>query len=136
MEGWQRGGEFSRAGRDIVGGGRSGTVGEGRRGIVGGGRGGILGGSRGGIAGTDIGPLTLVAGAKKLFQDVSEGGFDCISAFPPDDANVLTGCSLSHDCTKTNRRPDGSSNAAHSLSRTSRSLIKSAMTGKWWIIKR
>jgi hypothetical protein len=138
MEGWQRGGESSRAGRDIfgggrsgiVGGGRSGIVGEGRSGIVCGGRDGILDGSRGGIAGSNIDPLTLVAGAKKLFQDVSEDGFGCISAFPPDHANVLTGCSLSHDCTTTNRRPDGSSNAAHDLSRTSRSLITSAMTGK------
>jgi hypothetical protein len=38
----------------------------------GGGRGGIVGGGLGGgIAGNGIGPLSLVAGAKKLFQDVS-----------------------------------------------------------------
>ncbi|KAF2819223.1 hypothetical protein CC86DRAFT_375363 [Ophiobolus disseminans] len=37
--------------------------------IRGGGLGGIIGGGRGGIAGTGLGPLTLVEGAKKLFQD-------------------------------------------------------------------
>jgi hypothetical protein len=62
MDGWQRGGDPSRGvGRFESSGGALG-------GSVGGGR----GGGRGGIAGSGIGPLTLVEGAKKLFQDVSE----------------------------------------------------------------
>jgi hypothetical protein len=104
MEGRQRGGESSR------GGGRIGLLGAHRSGLGG-----------GGIAGSGFGPLTLVAGAKKLLQDVSEDASNGIPAFPHD-TNVLTGRALSHDCTTTNGRPDGGSNGAHGLSRTSPSL--------------
>jgi hypothetical protein len=58
MDGWQRGGDASRGGARIGFGGVN--------------RNGIVDGGRGGIAGSGIGPLILVEGAKKLFQDVSE----------------------------------------------------------------
>jgi hypothetical protein len=62
-EGWQRGGEsFPRGDQFGLGGGRDSIV-----------------GGRGGIAGSGIGPLTLVEGAKKLFQDVSR---DALNVFP------------------------------------------------------
>ena len=105
MDGWQRGGESSR----------------------GAGRIGPSGGGRGGIAGSSVGPLTLVEGAKKLFQDVSGEAFDGIPA-SLHDANVLTGCALPHDRTTTNGRADGSSNAAYRVSRTDSSLIARAIT--------
>jgi hypothetical protein len=102
----------------------------------GGGRGGIVGGGLGGgIAGNGIGPLSLVAGAKKLFQDVSGDALNGIPAFPHD-TNVLAGRALPHDCTTTNGRPDGSSNGTHGLSRNSPSLIALVITGKCWTIKR
>jgi hypothetical protein len=108
-EGWQRGGESSREGSGIgpVRGGRSGILGGGilGGGILGGGilGGGILGGGRGGIAGNGIGPLTLVAGAKKFFQNVSGDALNGIPAIPHD-ANPLTGRALPYDCTTTNGR--------------------------------
>lgn len=59
-QGWQRGGDSFRQG------GRTELARGGRVGIGPGGRG------QGGIGGSGIGPLTLVAGAKKFFQDVSD----------------------------------------------------------------
>jgi hypothetical protein len=124
MEGRQRGGESS------FGDGRIGLVGGGQKsGIAGGGLGGIAGGGLGGIAGGGIGPLTLVEGAKKLFQSVSGDTLNGIPAFPHD-ADGLTGSALPDDCTTTNRRPDGSSNGPHGLHRTSPSLIAPAITRK------
>jgi hypothetical protein len=78
----------------------------------GGGRVGFVRGGLDGIGGSGIGPLTLVAGAKKLFQDVSG---DTLNGFPafPRVANVLAERALPHDCTTTNGRPDGSSNGTH-----------------------
>jgi hypothetical protein len=111
MVGWQRVGESSGGG-------------DGRTGLLRGGRSGLGGG---GIVGSGVGPLTLVAGAKKLFQDVSEDTLNGIPAFPHD-ANALTGRALSHDCTTTNGRPDGSSNGAHGLSRPSPLFIAPAIT--------
>lgn len=130
MDGWQRGGESSRGGGRIglLGGGRGGIVGRGVGGAVGAvgrGRGGMVGG--GGITSSGIGPLTLVEGAKKLFQDVSGDVFDGIPA-SPHNANVLTGCALPHDRTATDQRADGSSDAACRVSMTDSSLLARAMT--------
>jgi hypothetical protein len=105
MDEWQRGEESFRGARRI----------------------GPSGGGRGGIAGSGIGLLTLVEGAKKLLQDVSGEAFDGIPA-SLHDANVPTGCALPHDRTTTNRRADGSSNAACRVSRTDSSLIARAIT--------
>jgi hypothetical protein len=112
MEGWQGGGESS--------------CGDGRIGLGGGGLGGIASG---------IGPLTLVEGVKKLFQDVSGDALNGIPAFPHD-ADELTGLALPHDCTTTNRRSDGSRNRPHGRLRTGPSLIAPAVTGKCWNTKR
>jgi hypothetical protein len=100
MKGRQRGGELS--------------YGDGRIGLVGGGL--------GGMAGRSIGPLTLVAGVKKLFQDVSGDALKEFATFPHD-ANVLIGRALPHDRTTTNGRSDRSSDGMQSLSRTCPSLI-------------
>jgi hypothetical protein len=123
MQGWQREGESSREGGRIglVRGGRSG-----RRVIVGGGLGGI----------SPL-PLALIAGAKKLLQDVSGDVLDGIPAPAfSHDTNVLAGRVLPHDCATTNERPDGNSNGAHDVSRRSLSLMAPAITGKCRIIKR
>jgi hypothetical protein len=107
MEGWQRRGESSHGGGRIV----------------------HARGGRSGIANSGIGPLTLVAGTKKLLQDVSENTLNGITEFPQD-TNMLTGHALSYDCTTTNRRPDGSSNGAHGLDITSLLLIAPVITRK------
>lgn len=72
-DGWQRGDESSRQSSRME--------------LSGGGRG------QGGIGGSGIGPLSLVAGAKKLFQDVSGIRHGTISrGYPrfPHDVSVLT----------------------------------------------
>jgi hypothetical protein len=106
MRGWERRGESSS--------------GDGRLGVVRGGQSGVLGDGLGSIS-----PLTstLVAGAKKVFQNVSEDALDTVSAFPHD-ANVLTGRDLSRDCTTTNRRADSDSSGAHGLARIRPSPIR------------
>jgi hypothetical protein len=110
--------------------GREGGMGLGRGRMVGDGGGGI----GGGIGGSGLGPLSLVAGAKKLFQDVSGDALNGIPAFLHN-ANVLIGRTLPHDCTTTNGRPDGNSEGAHDISRTSPSLITPHITGECWVVE-
>jgi hypothetical protein len=122
IQGWlgrQVGNNDSRSGlrddlwnrEDAIGLGRGRIEGRQREGesSCGDGRIGLVGSGQSGIAGSVISPLTLVAGAKKLFQDVSEDAWNEITAFPHD-ANVLTGRALPHGCTTTNGGPDSSSN--------------------------
>jgi hypothetical protein len=110
-------------------------MGLGRGRTVGGGRSGIAGGGGRGSGVGDISPLSLVAGAKKLFQDVSG---DALNVNPtlPHNANVLTGRPLPHDCATADGGPDGSSDGAHGLSGTSLALIISAIHEKCLIANR
>jgi hypothetical protein len=117
MRGWERRGGSSS--------------GDGRLGVVRGGRSGVLGDGLGSIS-----PLTstLVAGAMKVFQNVSGDTSHRMSASEYG-TNALTGRALSRDCTTANRRADGDSSAAHGLSRIRPSPIAPFDTVKCWTIK-